>query len=62
MDVQTWGKSSLTNALLGEERVIVSDIAGTTRDAIDTEFTKDGQKYVVIDTAGMRKRVRLRNN
>ncbi len=50
------GKSSLTNALLGEERVIVSDIAGTTRDAIDTEFTKDGQKYVVIDTAGMRKR------
>lgn len=50
------GKSSLTNALLGEERVIVSDIAGTTRDAIDTEFTKDGEKYVVIDTAGMRKR------
>ena len=50
------GKSSLTNALLGEERVIVSDIAGTTRDAIDTEFTKDGQTYVVIDTAGMRKR------
>ena len=50
------GKSSLTNAILGEERVIVSDIAGTTRDAIDTEFTKDGQKYVVIDTAGMRKR------
>lgn len=50
------GKSSLTNAVLGEERVIVSDIAGTTRDAIDTEFTKDGQKYVVIDTAGMRKR------
>ena len=50
------GKSSLTNALLGEERVIVSDLAGTTRDAIDTEFVKDGQKYVVIDTAGMRKR------
>ena len=50
------GKSSLTNAILGEERVIVSDIAGTTRDAIDTEFTKDGQEYVVIDTAGMRKR------
>jgi len=50
------GKSSLTNALLGEERVIVSDIEGTTRDAIDTEFTKDDQKYVVIDTAGMRKR------
>ena len=50
------GKSSLTNALLGEERVIVSDIEGTTRDAIDTQFTKDGQKYVVIDTAGMRKK------
>jgi len=50
------GKSSLTNSLLGEERVIVSDIEGTTRDAIDTQFTKDGQKYVVIDTAGMRKR------
>jgi len=50
------GKSSLTNAILGEERVIVSDIAGTTRDAIDTEFVKDGREYVVIDTAGMRKR------
>ena len=50
------GKSSLTNALLGEERVIGSDIEGTTRDAIDTVFEKDGQKYRVIDTAGMRKR------
>lgn len=50
------GKSSLTNAILGEERVIVSDIAGTTRDAIDTPFTRDGQEYVIIDTAGMRKR------
>lgn len=50
------GKSSLTNAILGEERVIVSDIAGTTRDAIDTMFKKDGREYVVIDTAGMRKR------
>ncbi|QYR19925.1 ribosome biogenesis GTPase Der [Paenibacillus sp. sptzw28] len=50
------GKSSLVNALLGEERVIVSDVAGTTRDAIDTPFEKDGQKYVLIDTAGMRKR------
>ncbi|MFS0722667.1 ribosome biogenesis GTPase Der [Paenibacillus sp. 1P07SE] len=50
------GKSSLVNALLGEERVIVSNIAGTTRDAIDTPFERDGQRYVLIDTAGMRKR------
>jgi GTP-binding protein len=50
------GKSSLTNAILGEERVIVSDIAGTTRDAIDTPFERDGQEYVLVDTAGMRKR------
>ncbi|WP_028561313.1 ribosome biogenesis GTPase Der [Paenibacillus pinihumi] len=50
------GKSSLVNALLGEERVIVSNMAGTTRDAIDTPFERDGQRYVLIDTAGMRKR------
>ncbi|MBE4910298.1 ribosome biogenesis GTPase Der [Bacillus luteolus] len=50
------GKSSLVNALLGEERVIVSDIAGTTRDAIDTMYKYDGREYVIIDTAGMRKK------
>lgn len=50
------GKSSLVNAILGEERVIVSDVAGTTRDAVDTPFERDGQRYVLIDTAGMRKR------
>ena len=46
------GKSSLTNAILGTDRVIVSDIAGTTRDAIDTPFVRDGKDYIVIDTAG----------
>ena len=50
------GKSSLVNAILKEERVIVRDIEGTTRDAIDTPFTHDGKDYVVIDTAGIRKR------
>ncbi len=50
------GKSSLTNAILGEERVIVSEISGTTRDAIDTQFRKDRKDYVVIDTAGIKKR------
>ncbi|HEY9570165.1 MAG TPA: ribosome biogenesis GTPase Der [Metalysinibacillus sp.] len=50
------GKSSLVNAFLGQERVIVSDIAGTTRDAIDSPYSYDGQDYVIIDTAGMRKR------
>lgn len=50
------GKSSLVNAILNEERVIVSDIEGTTRDAIDTHLNRDDQDYVIIDTAGMRKR------
>ncbi|MDG5470658.1 ribosome biogenesis GTPase Der [Jeotgalibacillus sp. ET6] len=50
------GKSSLVNSLLGEDRVIVSNIAGTTRDAIDSPYKYDGQEYVIIDTAGMRKK------
>lgn len=50
------GKSSLVNAVLGYDRTIVSDISGTTRDAIDTPFTLDGQKYKIIDTAGIRKK------
>ena len=53
------GKSSLTNAILSEDRVIVSDISGTTRDSIDTPFNKDGQDYIVIDTAGLRKKGKI---
>ena len=53
------GKSSLTNAILSEERVIVSDISGTTRDSIDTPFKKDGQDYIVIDTAGLKKKGKI---
>lgn len=53
------GKSSLINRIIGEERVIVSDVPGTTRDAVDTYFEKDGHKYVLIDTAGMRKKGRI---
>lgn len=56
------GKSSLTNAILGTERVIVSDVAGTTRDAIDTPFVRDGKNYVVIDTAGIRKQGKIYEN
>ena len=56
------GKSSLVNAILGEERVIVSDISGTTRDAIDSLLTYNGQKYVIIDTAGMRKKGKVYEN
>lgn len=53
------GKSSLINALLNEDRVIVSDIAGTTRDATDTVFTYNKEEYIAIDTAGMRKKGRI---
>ena len=54
------GKSSIINKLLGEQRVIVSDIAGTTRDAIDTEVVHDGKEYVFIDTAGLRRKNKIK--
>ena len=53
------GKSSLVNALLNEERVIVSNVAGTTRDAIDTKFTYNKEEYTLIDTAGLRKKGKI---
>ena len=56
------GKSSLVNKILGQERVIVSDIPGTTRDAIDVMFEKSGKKYVFTDTAGLRKRGKIDEN
>ncbi len=56
------GKSSLINSILGEERVIVSNIPGTTRDAIDTHVENNGQKYTFIDTAGIRKRAKINEN
>ncbi|MEE0199049.1 MAG: ribosome biogenesis GTPase Der [Muricomes sp.] len=54
------GKSSIINKLLGENRVIVSDVAGTTRDAIDTEILHDGKEYIFIDTAGLRRKSRIK--
>ena len=54
------GKSSLVNHLLGEDRVIVSDIAGTTRDAVDTEITWQGREYIFIDTAGLRRKSKIK--
>lgn len=56
------GKSSLTNALLGEDRNIVTDIAGTTRDSIHSKYTKFDKEFLIIDTAGMRKKSRVHEN
>ena len=56
------GKSSLINKLLGEERLIVSDIAGTTRDAVDTDIAYQGKEYVFIDTAGLRRKNKIKED
>lgn len=56
------GKSSIFNSLIGEERAIVSNLPGTTRDSIDTEITFEGKKYLLIDTAGLRKKSRLKDD
>ena len=54
------GKSSIVDPLLGENRVMVSDIAGTTRDAVDTEIVNDGKEYIFIDTAGLRRKNKIK--
>jgi GTP-binding protein len=59
---QNVGKSTFVNALAREERVIVSEIPGTTRDAVDVRFEKDGRTFVVIDTAGMKRRTKLKDS
>ena len=56
------GKSSLINKILGEERLIVSDIPGTTRDAVDTYVTRDDKEYIFIDTAGLRRKAKVKEN
>ena len=56
------GKSSIINKLLGENRVIVSNIAGTTRDAVDTEVVYNGTEYVFIDTAGLRRKSKIKED
>ena len=56
------GKSSLVNEILGEKRVIVSPIAGTTRDSIDSPFEKDGQRYMLVDTAGLRRKSKVHDD
>ena len=56
------GKSSIINKLLGEDRVIVSDIAGTPRDAVDTEIVRNGREYVFIDTAGLRRKSKIKED
>ena len=56
------GKSSLVNKILNENRMIVSEVAGTTRDSVDNYFERDGQKYIFVDTAGIRKKARIEEN
>ncbi|MBC7105068.1 MAG: ribosome biogenesis GTPase Der, partial [Firmicutes bacterium] len=53
------GKSSLVNALLGQDRVVVTSVPGTTRDAVDTQLVRDGKSYTLVDTAGLRRRARI---